>query len=62
MKCGRVHEVLPDFLRPYGRYGQLVREPAVIAVRRGEAAERVAQRMGLVPNGPVVGPRTGRAL
>lgn len=49
LQCGRVHEVLPDFLRPHGRYGQFVREPAVNAVRSGEAAEQVARRMGLVP-------------
>lgn len=49
LKCGRIHTVLPDFLRPHGRYVQCIREPATSAVNKGEAAEQVARRMGLDP-------------
>ena len=32
LNCGRTHAVVPDFIRPYGRHSQQVREKAVIAV------------------------------
>ena len=40
--CNGTHLVLPDFLRPYGRYTQHVRQKAILACLAGVAAEKAA--------------------
>jgi len=40
--CRHTHLVLPDFLRPYGRYTQHVRQKAVLACLEGVPAEKAA--------------------
>lgn len=39
--CGKSHIVLPDFLRPYARYPEPVRQAAVCAPSGAEAAKRL---------------------
>jgi hypothetical protein len=41
--CGRTHIVLPDFLRPYGRYTQDVRQEAVLACMAGVPIEKATR-------------------
>ena len=41
-KCGKTRTILPDFLKPYGRYIQDVRQEAVLAQLAGVPAERAA--------------------
>lgn len=46
--CHRTHAVLPDFIRPYGRYHQKVREHATTAVLTGFATREQAGRASFV--------------
>ena len=40
--CHRYFTILPDFLKPYGRYIQNVRQEAILAMLAGVPAERAA--------------------
>lgn len=39
LSCLRTHIVLPDFLQPYGRYTQHIREATIVACLGGASAE-----------------------
>lgn len=45
-RCRCTFTILPDFLKPYGRYTQDIRQKAVLAQLAGVSAERAAEAAG----------------